>query len=193
MTEQSDNALLDAFQAGDNEAFNAIIERYSSPVFRLAYKFTRNPKDAEDVSQDTFLKAYENLIKHPKSELNLKPWLMTICVNLCRNLAKKKKSFNFSDMTTDEDEREFESMIEDSGPGTHERIQSKEEAGIVREAIEKLPEKYQIILQMRYTEDLSYQEISDILQLPMSTVKVHLNRAKSKLKVILEAQIYSKK
>lgn len=116
MSNTDDKKLVDTFLSGDKEAFNLIIEKYHVQVFRLAYKFTSNRKDAEDVAQDTFLRAYENLIKYPK-EVKLKPWLMTICVNLCRNLAKKKKNFNFSQLESEDEDRSFVDSIRDKEAG----------------------------------------------------------------------------
>ena len=184
MTQRSDMDLLKAFLGGDNESFDLIVQRYSTSVYRLAYKFTRNRANAEDVAQDTFLRCYEYLKRNPK-EVNLKPWLMTICVNLCRNLAKKKKNFNFSDLKKEEDETHWEDRIEAKDKSPADKARQKNEAERVNEAIEALPEKYQIVIQLRYADDLSYQEIADVLDLPLNTVKVHLTRAKEKLKAEL--------
>jgi RNA polymerase sigma-70 factor, ECF subfamily len=181
--DKDDAELLKKFYEGDKDAFTAIIEKYHVRVYRLAYKFTRNQADAEDVTQDTFMRAYENLLKHPKDELALKAWLMTICVNLTRNLAKKKKNINFSNIGSEDDDREFVDSIEDvkiESPG--KRVKRKETTAAVQEAIGKLPAKYQVVLQLRYVEDLSYQEIADTLDIPMNTVKIHLKRAKDHMK-----------
>ena len=184
-----DKKVLDSFLGGDREAFGMIVEKYNVQVYRLAYKFTQNRKDAEDVAQDTFLRAYENLVKHPKEELNLKPWLMTICVNLCRNLAKKKKNFNFSAFDNEDDDRQFVDSVKEKGPGVMEKLKKKEEKEVVQLAVGRLPDKYQVVIHMRYKEDLNYTEIADVLGLPMNTVKVHLNRAKKQLKKYLTGHL----
>jgi RNA polymerase sigma-70 factor, ECF subfamily len=182
MSNRDEKQLMEDFLAGDKDAFNQIIENYHVRVYRLAYKFTHNRKDAEDVTQDTFLRAYENLIKYPK-EVNLKPWLMTICVNLCRNLAKKKKSFNFADLEkAEDDDRSFVDSVKDKEMGVEKKVRKKEEAKWVQKAVVKLKPKYQVVIRLRYIEDLSYQEIAETLGIPMNTVKVHLNRAKKQLK-----------
>jgi RNA polymerase sigma-70 factor (ECF subfamily) len=182
MKELSDEQILENFNKGDRGAFDLIIERYHKQVYRLAYKFTRNQKDAEDVTQDTFMRAYENMIKHPKEELNMKAWLMTICVNLCRNLAKKKKSFNFADFETEDDDRLFVDSVQDEKAlGPAEKAKKKEQSKLVQEAIAQLKPKYQVVLQLRYTEDLSYNEIAETLDIPINTVKIHLKRAKEQL------------
>ena len=179
-----DNELLKQFIEGESEAFDAIVHRHHTAVYRLAYKFTRNRSDAEDVAQDTFLRAYEFLKRNPKS-LKLKPWLMTICVNLCRNLAKKKKSFNFSDLKRTDEDTDFLDRVEDKKAGPDKQAKVKQTQARVQRAMELLPPKYQIVLQLRFNEDMSYQEIADTLRIPMNTVKVHINRAKSKLKTEL--------
>lgn len=187
MEERNDSALLQAFLGGDFDAYDDIVERFSTAVYRLAFKFTRNEDDAEDIAQETFLRAYENLLKAPK-DLPLKPWLMTICVNLCRNLAKKKKSFNFSDLeaTDDEGEADMAAKVKDEkNLSPLEKAKQNESVTEVQEALKKIPEKYRIILELRYMEDLSYQEIAEILNLPLNTVKVQLNRAKTHIQTEL--------
>lgn len=187
MKELSDEQILEKFNKGDRGAFDLIIERYHKQVYRLAYKFTRNQKDAEDVSQDTFMRAYENMIKHPKEELKIKAWLMTICVNLCRNLAKKKKSFSFSDFETEDDDRLFVDSVEDKKAiGPVEKAKKKEKTKLVQTAIAQLKPKYQVVLQLRYVEDLSYSEIAETLDIPINTVKIHLKRAKEQLTFYLD-------
>ncbi len=185
MTDRSDKMLLADFFAGDQEAFDHIVKKYSANVYRLAWKFTRDQETAEDVAQDTFLRCYEYFLRNPK-EVTLKPWLMTICVNLCRNLHKKKKSFNFSSLKREDDEQDWGERIPDKEKSPSEELKQKNEAERVNVAIEQLPDKYQIVIQMRYTEDLSYKEIAEVLDLPINTVKVHLSRAKEKLKIYLD-------
>ncbi len=187
MSERSDSALLQAFLAGDLEAYDDIVDRFSASVYRLALKFTRSQADAEDIAQETFLSAYENLLKAPK-DLPLKPWLMTICVNLCRNLARKKKSFNFSDLekSDEEGESDIAGKIRDEDLNPLEKAKQNENVGHVQSALQKIPEKYRIILELRYMEDLSYQEIAEILNLPLNTVKVQLNRAKTHIQTELK-------
>lgn len=185
MSDRSDKQLVRDFLAGDKEAFDEIVKRYSKSVYRLSYKYTHNSKDAEDIAQDTFLRAYENLRKYPK-EIELKPWLLKISTNLCRNLAKKKKSFSFSDLE-DKEEGRMEERLKNDGDGPKEKLKEKDEKKIVGWAVRQLPDKYQLVIQLRYHEDLTYQEISEVLNLPLNTVKIHLNRAKAKVKIYLNA------
>lgn len=182
----SDVILLQEFLlSGDSAAFASIVEKYHAAVYRLAYKFTHNSDDAQDVAQDTFVRAYEWLLKNTDREILLKPWLMTICVNLCRNLAKKKKSFNFSDLESEEEDDSFVERVESRGLSPSEEAAQKETGMMVQNAVERLPKKYQVVVHLRYTQDLSYEEIAAILKIPLNTVKVHLNRAKKVLKSYL--------
>lgn len=179
-----DLILVKEFFAGDANAFDAIVEKYHGNVYRLAYKFTKRSEDAEDIAQDTFIRAYQALLKQPE-KMNLKPWLMTICVNLCRNLAKKKKSFNFTDLESEEEEDNLVERLQDKSPSPKEMALQKEQSAWVQTAIQKLPLKYQTVIELRYVEDLSYEEIADVLQIPLNTVKVQLNRAKKSLESLL--------
>lgn len=188
MDELTDQKLVELFLEGSQPAFNEIIQRYHKNVYRLAYKFTSGSTDAQDVAQDTFLRAYENLLKYPK-EVNLKPWLLTICTNLCRNRAKKKKSYTFSQLENTDDDRTFQERIEGKSKDPHQIARRDETVLTVQEAIERLPDKYQVVIQLRYVEDLSYNEIAETLNLPINTVKVHLNRAKKYLEQSLSYDV----
>jgi RNA polymerase sigma-70 factor, ECF subfamily len=184
MDETSDNQLVESFIDGDKASYDEIIQRYHKNVYRLAYKYTSNRSDAEDIAQNTFLRAYENLLKYPK-EVNLKPWLLTICTNLCRNKAKKKKSFNFSALESTEDDRRYEERLVGKTKDPAEIARQDESVNSVQDAIDQLPEKYQLVIQLRFLEDLSYKEIAEALSLPLNTVKVHINRAKKHLEQYL--------
>ena len=182
----SDLILIDEFLSGDVSCFEAIVEKYHAPVYRLAYKFAHNADDAEDVAQETFIRAYESLMKKNSSEgMLLKPWLMTICVNLCRNLAKKKKNFNFSDLEREEEDDSLVERLQGREPSPRDQVLQQEVVGAVQEAVKHLPAKYQLVIDLRYIQDLSYEEIAEVLQVPLNTVKVHLNRAKKALKFYL--------
>lgn len=180
----TDIILVKEFLAGDAIAFDAIVEKYHGNVYRLAYKFTKRSEDAQDITQDTFLRAYQALLKRPE-KMNLKPWLMTICVNLCRNLAKKKKNYNFSDLESEEEGDNLVERLQDKGLDPKEMAVKKELCARVQMAVQKLPIKYQTVIELRYVEDLSYEEIAEVLQIPLNTVKVHLNRAKKSLESFL--------
>ncbi|MBT4385068.1 RNA polymerase sigma factor [Candidatus Peregrinibacteria bacterium] len=170
------------------KTFDSAVNKYSGNLYRLAYKFTRNQKDAEDIVQETYLKAYENLLKYPKDEIKWKPWLMRICINLIRNRAKKKSSLSFSSLKKEDDDTDFSERIKDEKMSALDKLKVKEKQKRVNEAMQKIPEKYQLILELRYMQELSYNEISDALDLPVGTVKVHINRAKSKLKFYLHTK-----
>lgn len=180
-----DLILIDEFLSGDASSFAAIVEKYHRPVYRLAYKFTHNADDAEDVAQETFVRAYESLLKKNSREILLKPWLMTICVNLCRNLAKKKKAFNFSDLEREDEEDSLVERLQGSEPSPRDQFVQDEITDFVQSAVHRLPPKYQLVIELRYLQDLSYEEIAEVLHVPLNTVKVHLNRAKKALKFYL--------
>ena len=181
-----DSILLQEFLlSGDSAAYAAIVEKYHRPVYWLSYKFTHNSEDAQDVAQETFVRAYESLMKNSEREILLKPWLMTICVNLCRNLAKKKKNFNFSDLEREEEDDSFVDRVQGKELNPREKAAQVEVTEEVQTAVQKLPKKYQVVVELRYLQDLSYEEIAEVLRIPLNTVKVHLNRAKKTLKSYL--------
>ena len=184
----SDEKLIKLHLEGDEKAFPELIERYKNAIFRFALSFCKKYEDAEDIAQITFVKVYEHL---PKSKIHLsfKPWIFTICANLCKNLARKKTSLTFSQLEYTNAEGETQSIIntiEDKTENIQDKIYKKQIKDPVKKAIEDLPNKYKLVITLRYFDNLSYNEISEILTLPVNTIKTHIKRAKKKLETSLQ-------
>lgn len=188
----SDEELCQRFLRGDASALRELIERYASLLVRFAYRFTRKQEDAEDVVQETFIRLYKNL---PKLDLSrpIRPWLFHVCVNLCRNLAERRKSLLFSELENAEENGEggVLTYLESSDPLPDDNARQADSARVVRSALDQLPEKYRLVLTLFYFDGLSYEEIADALSLPLNTVRTHIRRAKILLKGILGDQISS--
>ena len=193
MKELNDNELMRLTVGGKQEAFAELVHRYMNPLYNLACKLTGSSSEAEDIVQHTFIRAYNHL---PKSNLELpfKPWIFQICVNLCKNFAKKKKLLVFSELeeiSPEEEVTRFEENIKDQSDTPKELLQKKELQQTVRSAIAKLPEKYQIVIELYFIEDMSYEEIAESLRIPINTIRTHLKRAKEKLTHILAPLLLS--
>jgi RNA polymerase sigma-70 factor, ECF subfamily len=188
----SDTILATKALAGDSAAFDAIVDRYGAPLYGYARRLTGNTADGEDIAQETFVRLYEHL---PKLDLSqpLKPWLFRVCTNLCRNLAKKKKSLTFSQLESD-DESEYTSFLDsidsDEIP-LSEKFDQSERKKHVQAAVNDLPQKYQIVISLYYFQGLSYEEIATVLTLPINTVRTHIKRAKSLLSTALQPLLTS--
>jgi RNA polymerase sigma-70 factor (ECF subfamily) len=178
----SDEDLCRRSLGNDEEAFRKLVERHAQALFRFAYHLTRTEEDAEDIAQECFIRLHQNL-RRLDLQRPIKPWLYHVCKNLCRSLATKKKFLTFSSLKADEDGDETQAeSIPDEARGPMEGVLQQDAAYHVRNSLAVLPEKYRIVLSLFYFESLSYEEIADILRLPVNTVRTHLKRAKEALK-----------
>ena len=191
-----DEELVSRHLRGDRSAFRHLVERYTRSIYNLAYRFTGDWAEAENITQDTFLRVYRAL---PNSRLDLpfRPWVFRIATNLCRDWAKKRRPVLFSALARGGDDLDEHSTftyeeISDDRPLPLEKIEDAEMAEMVRQAVMELPEHYRIAITLRYTEELSYQEIADVLDLPLNTVRTHLFRAKGLLRQVLERRLRGK-
>ena len=179
----SDEALVAQHLRGDDQAFAALVARYTAPIFNLAFRLTDDRAEAENATQETFLRAYSALPRS-RTDLAFKPWLFQIAVNLCRDLARKKRPAAFADLAQ-EDESSPEEAIEDETPLPLAQVEERELEKALTRAVADLPEIYRAVVTLRYTEELSYEEIAAVLQLPVNTVRTHLFRAKAMLRKAL--------
>lgn len=179
----SDEALVAQHLRGDDQAFAALVARYTAPIFNLAFRLTDDRAEAENATQETFLRAYSALPRS-RTDLAFKPWLFQIAVNLCRDLARKKRPAAFADLAQ-EDESSPEEAIEDETPLPLAQVEGRELEAALTRAVADLPEIYRAVVTLRYTEELSYEEIAAVLQLPVNTVRTHLFRAKAMLRKAL--------
>lgn len=179
----AETELADRAARGDHEAFRLLLQRYGNPIYRYAYRLTGNHEDADDMAQETFVRVYQHLKKIDRTQ-PLKPWIYKICTNLCRNLAAKKRSIPFSvfeNKDSDDEPSLSADSIPDDAPDPLDSLAERERAEAVRSAVEALPPKYGMVLQLHYFDDLSYEDMADALGLPLNTVRTHLSRAKAAL------------
>jgi RNA polymerase sigma-70 factor, ECF subfamily len=154
------------------ELFREMVETHSDKIFRLALRYTGERAQAEDLAQETFLRAYKNLASYDRSK-PAGPWLCTIAANLCRNWLRDNRELPF-DFT----EESF--LPTESGP--EELYLQKESETEVLQALEKLPLIYREVLLLRHVGELSYGEIAEALKLELSIVKNRLYRGRLMLK-----------
>jgi RNA polymerase sigma-70 factor (ECF subfamily) len=176
MQEKTDEDVAQAVQRGDVEAYGVLVERYSERMLRYARRFLLNPEDSQDLVQDVFIKVYENIRSFDPSR-RFSPWIYRIAHNEFVNAIRKRKRepLSYFDLDT-----LFPHPI---AKETADRDASEQET---RRALEKslavLDPKYREPLVLYYFEEMSYQEIADVLRIPVATVGVRLNRGKALLK-----------
>ena len=190
----SDEALLIQYKQGNQRAFRVLVQRYTTPIYNLALRLLRDPMEAENVTQDTFLRVVTSLDR-VRLDLPFKPYLFQIAVNLCRDQARKNRPLLFSDIDSNpnysEDgsasETTSESVADDSPPAW-ERLEKEELQARLHDALGTLSPAYQTVISLRYIEEFSYEEIAQALNLPLNTVRTQLRRAKEQLKLKLEKE-----
>ncbi len=173
-----DGELIEATQQGQLSAFDELVRRYRRRVYAVAFQMTYNKEDADDLSQETFLRAY-NAIASFKKGYKFYTWLYRIVVNLAINLMKKRKPLNYED---------YPGMLETHGSEEYnpsKTAQNEETLRKVRRALEQLSPVYKSVFVLRVFQGLSYQEISEALEISKGTVMSRLNRARTKLQTLL--------
>jgi len=179
ITAESDEELVKKAQADDERAFGELIGRYESKVYSLALKMLRNPEDAEDVLQETFLRAYRG-IKSFQGNSTFSTWIYRITANSALMRLRKKQLPMVS--IDDADEREAPINIADWAPSPVEQLLSQETQVAMNEAIDALPPEFRQVFVLRDIDELSNAEVADILDLSVAAVKSRLHRARLKVR-----------
>lgn len=174
--EISDKTLISLIQKGNTNAFALLVSKYQLRVKSLGKSFFRNETDAEDFVQDVFLKVYTSLDSF-RGDAQFSTWLMRIAYNTAINSVKRAKEY----LPLNDG---FE--IEDSSLNPEERQLKKLTVQAVRETLKEIPEKFAVCLDLYFFYDFSYTDISEMLDLPINTVKSHIFRAKKLMKAKLE-------
>jgi len=177
-------ALVVAAQGGDEAAFAEIVRRYQRAVYRVAYGLTRNTADADDLAQETFLRAWQALGRFRVGE-PLFPWLSRIAVNLAYSLFRRRKRRPEAPL---EPLLEAGQQWEAEGEDPVEETAEREHRGMLESAFAELTPEHQAILVLRVMQDQSYEEIARTLEIPIGTVMSRLSRARAELKRRLETR-----
>ncbi len=182
--ETSDEDLILQYQNGKSEAYQVLFERYKKPILNFALRILGNRADAEDATGEVFLVLLINKTAYnPKAKF--KTWLYTVTRNTCISKLRKRKSV-FSLWTKREGEDEYEPWdIPDEGDSPGVALVKKEEEMAVKIAVQKLPEPQKSALILREYHSLNYEQISQILGVSTSNVKILIFRARERLKVEL--------
>jgi RNA polymerase sigma-70 factor (ECF subfamily) len=172
-----DADLVTRSKTGDLEAFGELVRRYQKPVFRIVLRMVRSPDDADDLTQDTFVRAHRGL-KTFKDEFDFHPWLYRIAVNQAINFINKRKKRAAADI--DEiPEGDIRIGVEPESP--LQAASRQELLTRLESALEQLPEEQRTVFLLRVQEGLSYEEIAETMQTPKGTVMSRLARARMAL------------
>jgi RNA polymerase sigma-70 factor (ECF subfamily) len=187
-----DVLLIKAFQGGDRAAFDKLVLRHKDKLFNLCYSFLGDYEEANDSSQEAFIKAYQGLKKF-RFESSFSTWLYRIAVNTCTNKVKslayrqKKMTSSLDNPGGMHEKRSLD--IRDDAPTPLMELEEKERQNLIRKAIDQLPPEHKAVVALRDIEGLSYEEIAEITGSNLGTVKSRLSRARidlrSKLRSVL--------
>ncbi len=179
---EADRHLIRLASEGSQQAFEELVRKYRGLIYNLIYRMVGNREETEDLVQETFVKAFRSL-KSFNEEFAFSTWLYKIATNHTIDLLRKKRLQLLSlDEPVRTHEGEMTREYPDENFNPERAFITSESTNIIFGAIEALPEKYRTIIRLRHKEDKSYEEISQILRIPIGTVKARLFRARELLR-----------
>ena len=180
--------LIELSRRGDVDAFEELIKDYKKSAYNIALRILRNVEDAEDVSQEALIKVFRN-IKGFNMQSTFKVWLYRIVVNACLDFKRKKTVDTYSiDEPMSMDDSDIQRDIEDNTHNPDAIMERSFDSRMVNDALNKIEDDFKTIIVLRDLQGFSYREISEILSCNEGTVKSRLNRARKRLKEILEQE-----
>jgi len=174
---------------GDLSAFNELVKRYEKLVYNFAYRLTNNYDDANDIAQEALIRVF-TAIKSFRGDASFTTWIYRITTNVFLDERKRARAHPHTslDEHVELEESSIVRQIEDPSPQPLAQIEEKEVGNILSQAVASLPEYQRTMVVLYHTEQKSYEEIAEIMNLPIGTVKSRLNRARLALKEILSPQ-----
>ncbi|MBR4175975.1 MAG: sigma-70 family RNA polymerase sigma factor [Bacteroidales bacterium] len=175
-----------AREDGDQRAYADLMRMYKEPIYLLLLKMTNNPTEADDLTMEAFGKAFASLHLYTPTHA-FSTWLFSIATNNCVDFIRKKRlqTIYLDDIRTSAEGEVYEYPIPSEGDNPEENIIHEQRVQILREVVRQLKPRYRKLVEMRYFEEMSYEEIAEKMKMPLGTVKVQLFRARDLLYNIL--------
>ena len=167
-----DLELMEKVQQGDMVSYNTLVNRYKDRLFNMLYRMLSSEDEAHDLLQETFLRVWQHKMSYD-FRYAFSTWIYTIALNLARNELRRRKKFKFFDIFDFADKIPSKEEKKESSPQLKELLEYE---------IQRLPEKYKTAFILRDVDSLSYEEIAQVLGIPLGTVKSRVNRARSILR-----------
>lgn len=192
----SDGQLISDYLKGDEKSLEILIGRYLKPVYSFVYRHIGNKEEAENITQEVFIKAWRNLHKfNPKrnfasyriegSDAGFKTWIFSIARNVSIDWLRKKKTIPFSKFENEKGENALVDTLADSASLPDEIFEKAATAKVLNSAMRQLPPQYRMVLFLRYNDDFTFQEISEVFKESINTIKSRHRRALIMLKKML--------
>ena len=182
MEKEKENQTIQAILKGDSDAYAFLIDAYKDRIFNLAYRMTGNYEDANDLAQETFIRAFANLRRFDKQK-HFFTWLYTISLNIIRNHLKKTERGRLHKTDYEKDEREI-SIHDEKDPETD--IMTKEKTDNLGMCIQRLPDDMREAVILRFYQDIPFDDIAEIMGISLSAAKMRVYRGLEKLEEMLE-------
>ena len=180
--------LVSLAREGNRQAFAELVTMYKGKLYHLAYRMLSNKQEAEDVVQEAFLRMYEHLGRYDSTH-KFSTWIYRIATNLCIDRLRRRKAvYSLDADMTDGDGMDMYASLQSGDPTPEHQLILSERQKIIAKAMDALPAKYKSAMALKYYQDLSLQEISDILHIPVSTVKTRIHRGREYLRKKLEKE-----
>ncbi len=186
---ETEDQLISQARAGNKAAFSKLVEKYYQMVYGLAYGVLNSHEDARDAAQEVFLKVFHQIIRF-EGKSKFKTWLYRIAVNASIDMARKRKPVDSLNEVREgaEDENEPLVRVPDRGPSPRDRLAKEELREVFQKALDQLTPDHRVVLVLREWEELSYEEIAEMLRIDVGTVMSRLFYGRKKLAEILKMQ-----
>lgn len=183
---QDDYQLVELAKNGCQKSYAKLMDRHRSSIFHLMLRMTNDREDAYDLTIEAFGKAFTRMSSYVPTYA-FSTWLYKIAVNNCIDFVRKKRltTLSIDEPMDDEGQQDYSNTLRANGLNPEEAIIRDQRIGLMRKLLERLSDKYRVMIELRYFKELSYEEISDELNIPLGTVKAQLFRAKELLSDLL--------
>ena len=187
---EADRMLVRGVLEGDEKAFEQLVKKYRKSVYYLIFKMVRNPDDAEDLTQEAFAKSFSSLNSFdPKFAFST--WLFRIATNSCIDFIRRQRmqtlSLSQGGSGGTDDSPQYFLQISDNDPIADETMSRDQRREYMTEAVNRLPERYRMLIELRYFRELSYEEVAAEMNIPLGTVKAQLHRARELLNHVMKS------
>jgi len=182
----SDNEIIELVRGGTRHHYARLVDCYKDRAFTLALRMLRNREDAEEASQDAFIRAYNGLNRF-EGKARFSTWFYRILYNVCLSRIRKRK--DEYELLEYDDDNGYSGNLQSAGSNYIPDFETKDMMDFVKKTLNTLPSKYQTILSLFYLQELSHEEISDVTDLPIGTIKTHLFRARAMILERLQKEL----